>query len=123
MPAVASASQWRKVVTMRKAAIKSAPRPSREDIAKARVMAETFNRGGRGNVYDRRSRELTMLQTWGNGEICWCVWCGVVLHPGTGEITEDRIFTEEQGGRYRLSNLMPSCGPCNSSRQSIKVRR
>ena len=78
-----------------------------------RSESSARERNQRGNAADRRARKAWMLRTWGNGVICPCVHCGVVVSAETMEA--DRIVP---GGSYRRDNVQPSCRPCNISRSN-----
>jgi len=74
-------------------------------------MAKRHGGEKRGNSYARRARKLWMLATWGDGEKCPCVFCGISLSFETVEA--DRIIP---GGTYRRENVQPACRPCNLSK-------
>jgi 5-methylcytosine-specific restriction endonuclease McrA len=65
----------------------------------------------RGRAADPRRRKHKLLHWFGDGTTAPCVHCGVKLTWDTLE--QDRIIP---GGPYRMSNLQPSCGPCNRRR-------
>jgi len=95
------------------------PEPTEEEAAKANerideLGADRYESQIRGNVYDRARSRLRLLEEFGDGEHCQCVYCGSVLDEGT--VTRDKIRTAREGGRYRQSNLVPACLACNQSR-------
>jgi len=96
-----------------------------EDTYMATTTTPTDNRWNKGNSEDRRRRIQNMLRWWGNGTECACVWCGTTLcnNPGNGggvaeddHVSVDHIVCHQDGGRYTLQNLVPSCQTCNKSR-------
>lgn len=42
-----------------------------------------------------------------------CAYCGCV-----GTMTQDHVIPLVRGGRHSIGNLVPACGPCNSSKNS-----
>lgn len=73
-----------------------------------------------GNNNDRRERKIALVEEFGDGEKCGCVYCGLVISfsPEFAEksMEEDKIIDTRQGGRYRMYNLLPACYHCNRSR-------
>lgn len=65
----------------------------------------------RGNSRDRAARKTYLLATFGNGETCPCVHCGIRLDRDA--LQADRI---DAGGSYRRSNIQAACGSCNRAR-------
>lgn len=99
--------------------LKMAPLPTEEEIEAARVGvkkkgANMYRKDLLGNTRNRRDRRNKLLQEFGDGETCPCVYCGVIITHGTME--QDKIYTTLEGGRYRTPNLVPSCGDCNKKR-------
>lgn len=97
--------------------VASAPRPSSADIARNRELIGRSGRAGgelRGNSRDRHARTGKLLAEFGDGVSCPCVYCGKSLDSST--LTQDKIYTASQGGRYRMDNLLPACLGCNQSR-------
>lgn len=76
-------------------------------------MATRHGGERRGNAADRRRRKIRFLREYGDGEICPCVYCGIVLNYETVEA--DRIIP---GGSYRWDNVQPSCRACNLDRSN-----
>jgi HNH endonuclease len=106
-----------------KAKIADAPRPTQNEVARnLEAIAATARPGGelRGSAADRRTRTLKLLGEFGDGTHAPCVYCGKQLDKGT--LTQDKIFTAAQGGRYRMNNLLPACLGCNQSRGDKKLR-
>jgi 5-methylcytosine-specific restriction endonuclease McrA len=77
------------------------------------VRRGTTNANVRGNSKDRARRRAKLLRDFGNGWVCPCYRCGVMLDDST--ITVDRVNPGCEGGRYLYENCRPACGPCNSS--------
>lgn len=99
--------------------IRNAPKPTKADIARNRELLQHSKRAGgelRGNSTDRARRTQSLLNEFGDGHKCGCVHCGAVLDKES--LTQDKIYTVEQGGRYRLENLLPACYSCNNERGS-----
>lgn len=79
----------------------------------------------RGNAEQRRRRRDRLLDQYGNGVVCPCIYCGVLLAHERGylavagrrlridRLEQDRLMP---GGPYALWNLVPACGPCNRAR-------
>jgi hypothetical protein len=78
------------------------------------VRRGTTNRNARGSSTDRRRRREWLIRTYGKRGKARC-WrgCGTWLTVET--VTVGRIIPGCQGGTYRRDNIMPECGPCNSS--------
>ncbi len=107
---------WEKVLV--------APWPTDEDVAAvARSKLFSARKGGelRGNARDRASRKTRLLDEFGDGWHCRCVYCGRKLDWET--LTQDRIIPGCVGGRYRLSNLLPACRRCNGDKDETKGAR
>ncbi len=104
------------------AKIAAAPRPSAADVARNRDLIGRSSRAGgelRGNSRDRFIRTQKLLAEFGDGEKCPCVYCGHNLTAST--LTQDKIYTAAQGGRYRMDNLLPACLPCNQARSDTSL--
>lgn len=104
------------------AKIEAAPRPTAEDILRNRTLIATSRRSGgdmRGNSRDRGARTRKLLAEFGNGETCPCVYCDTVLTAAT--LTQDKIYTGDQGGRYVYANLLPACITCNQRRSDATI--
>jgi 5-methylcytosine-specific restriction endonuclease McrA len=59
------------------------------------------------------------LHEFGDGQHCACVYCGRVLDKGT--LTQDKIYVANEGGRYRMPNLLPACMDCNAHRNDAPI--
>lgn len=100
------------------AKITVSPVPTAEQVvATLATVARSARPGGelRGNSTDRARRTQHLLNEFGDGVHCLCVYCGTQLSCRT--LTQDRIVSGAQGGRYILANLLPACWPCNRSRE------
>ncbi len=73
----------------------------------------------RGNSRDRHVRTAKLLSKFGDGQHCACVYCGRVLDANT--LTQDKIYTADEGGRYKMANLLPACFDCNSHRNDTPL--
>lgn len=109
----------REAIDKAKAKAAKNPAPTQEEIeynlAKiAEMGAWKFRRGLVGNNTDRKNRRNKLLKEFGDGKTCNCVYCGISVTHGTME--QDKIYTTAQGGRYRIANVVPSCGSCNKER-------
>lgn len=97
--------------------VRNAPTPSKEQVQRNQIMMAQSKRPGgdfRGNTHDRAVRTQSLLKEFGDGEQAPCVYCGKVLDKTT--LTQDKIYTADEGGRYRMANLLPSCLGCNQAR-------
>jgi hypothetical protein len=65
----------------------------------------------RGAARNRRARKRYLLNEFGDGKTCPCIWCGITLNWAT--LQQDRLVP---GGPYSKANVLPSCGPCNIAR-------
>lgn len=104
------------------AKIAACPVPTPEAILRNRVQIATPRRHGgelRGNSTDRRNRTNRLLAEFGDGVTCPCVYCGTELTAAT--LTQDKIYTGDQGGRYTYANLLPSCITCNQRRSDATI--
>lgn len=102
--------------------IKACPRPSAERIAANRVSIANSGRAGgdfRGSSKARAVSRQWLLDTFGDGKQCGCVYCGIKLDDST--ITRDKIYTGDQGGRYDRANILPACIHCNQSRNNTSI--
>lgn len=70
----------------------------------------------RGSNRDRRARKLWMLAHWGDATTAPCFHCGSSLTYWS--IESDRKIP---GGPYARWNIVPSCGPCNRSRDYPEI--
>jgi len=53
-----------------------------------------------------------LLDAWGG-----CAYCGATDRP----LQRDCVLAISRGGRYTLDNVVPACGPCNSSKCNDEV--
>ena len=53
-----------------------------------------------------------LKEAWGG-----CAYCGVVDKP----LQRDCVLALSRGGRYTLDNIVPACGPCNTSKCNDEV--
>ncbi len=98
------------------------PKPTDEEVAAAkeglkRLGANLYRKNLVGNSKDRKVRRTKLLEEFGDGKECPCVYCGLKLKEGTLE--QDKIHTTAQGGRYRPPNLVPACSTCNKRRGDV----
>lgn len=101
------------------AKFKEVPQPTREEVRKAKIGiaklgANKFRKGLVGNSTDRAKRRAALLNEFGDGKTCPCIYCGLKI--GEGTLEQDKILTTAQGGRYRTANLVPACSSCNKVR-------
>lgn len=93
------------------------------------ITRKPQNRQGgerRGNTKDRAVRRRFLLNWWGDGETCQCVWCGRTVREVAGtftdgachrqHVTADKIEPNEDGPGYIRSNIVPACISCNHAR-------
>lgn len=98
------------------------PEPTEEEIestedAVQRIGTRDHNRNLAGNSADRRARRKKLMEEFGDGECCPCVYCGLVV--GEGTLIQSKMYTTKQGGGYKQSNLVPSCVDCNKRRGNL----
>ena len=106
----------RATVRQRNAKVRAAMIPSKDMIQANLDRLEASPRPGddlRGNSKSRKVRTQKLLQEFGDGKHCPCVWCGCTLDSRT--MTQDKIYTLHEGGRYNMENILPSCLQCNQS--------
>lgn len=99
------------------------PIPTEADILKNRELIARkptrYHADASGNSYDRRRRSKRLLEEFGDGNSCPCVYCGLLLYADTKDETkmeQDHIIPFTFGGKYVLANLMPACAGCNKAR-------
>lgn len=62
---------------------------------------------------DLSGEQWTALkEAWGG-----CAYCGAVGRP----LQRDCVLAISRGGRYTLDNIVPACGPCNTSKCNDEV--
>lgn len=67
-----------------------------------------LNSKARSRLRDR------LLEAYGDGNSCNCVFCGDLLFKS--QISLDRILPGSLGGTYRFDNVQPTCVTCNIRR-------
>ena len=68
----------------------------------------------RGSAKDRRVRKQWLLDTFGNGTICFCQFHGCKEELTFDTLTVDRYpIAGVDGGRYVRGNIRPACMSCN----------
>lgn len=131
----ADAKTYRAIVKIAKAKCESVPQPTDAEIAsnharmQRRLETGQGRQGGeRGNSKDRARSRKALFTEFGGHERGWvpCVYCGLKLHHDNSQrefpvMERDKILTENEGGRYKNNNLLPSCASCNSSRGEEEV--
>jgi hypothetical protein len=76
------------------------------------VKRGTSNGNRRGGSKDRAIRRQWLVTTFGDGHLCHCYRCDLVLTVDT--VSPDRIVLGADGGTYRRDNIRPACGTCQS---------
>lgn len=75
-----------------------------------------------GSKTGYRVRQRYLMDYWGDGKNCTCVYCGKVLdlipvardlNKSSTHITVDRVVP---GTRYTRDNVVPACYACNTNR-------
>lgn len=78
-----------------------------------------------GNSTQRRERKVVLATEFGDGKRCGCVHCGQVISfsPKYAKkpMDEDKIHVTAKGGKYKVHNLIPACGPCNRNRADADI--
>lgn len=66
----------------------------------------------------QKEHDLTALQ-WTALQQAWggCAYCGTIGTP----LQKDCVLAISRGGRYALSNVVPSCPSCNASKCNAEV--
>ena len=119
---LASKEEHERAVQVALKKLKEVPKPTAEEKEKARVGIEKlgankFRKKLVGNVYERRKRKQILLEEFGDGKVCPCIYCGLRIGGArTAPLEQDKILTTAQGGRYRTANLVPACTSCNKQR-------
>jgi 5-methylcytosine-specific restriction endonuclease McrA len=67
---------------------------------------------------ERVENDLSAEQ-WAALKAAWggCAYCG----ESTSPMQRDCVLALSRGGRYTLANVVPACGPCNSSKCNDEV--
>lgn len=111
-PASPRRARRRAALALAKEKYATNPAPTEEEVAAAKYRRDLV-----GNNKDRAKRRAALLQEFGDGKTCPCVYCGCKLYEKTLE--QDKIITTAHGGRYRLPNLVPACSYCNKHRSDM----
>ncbi len=116
---VATPKEYERAIGLAKEKFANVPKPTKEEIraakdGMARLGANKYRKNLVGNSKDRAKRRQALINEFGDGSTCPCIYCGLKITHGTLE--QDKILTTAQGGRYRLPNLVPACGECNKQR-------
>jgi 5-methylcytosine-specific restriction endonuclease McrA len=58
-------------------------------------------------------------EQWAALQAAWggCAYCGASGRP----LQRDCVLAISRGGRYTLDNIVPACGPCNTSKCNAEV--
>lgn len=72
------------------------------------------HRNHHGGGKRHENRRIYLLNRFGDGEKCRCVYCGEILTKET--MTIERLVPGKHGGTYARNNIFPACEYCNSSR-------
>jgi hypothetical protein len=132
-PAVASGGELAAVQAQGQAKARQAPKPTEGDVVQGSVDAllarEGLVRAGgdrRGNNVDRAKRSSALADEFGHSrdDTCACADCGVRVagsqatakRLGISVLTQDKIVTGPQGGKYTPANLLATCKACNQTR-------
>ena len=102
--------------TQRDAKIRAAKNPPDSMVKENLARLAASNRAGddlRGSSKARAVRTQKLLAEFGDGDTCPCVWCGCTLTADS--MSQDKIYTLHEGGRYNMQNILPSCIHCNQS--------
>lgn len=105
---------------------KDATKPTQEEVDYNHEQMDTlgadkFESKIRGNSKDRAASRKRLLEEFGDGTHCPCVYCGLKLDKDS--VTRDKIYTAREGGRYRHDNLVPACLSCNKSRGDVPFKK
>ncbi len=69
----------------------------------------------RGSASDRRARKRWILETFGDGGVCPCTWCGALVSFESMHVDRFPVCGRD-GGRYVHENIVPACPSCNLTR-------
>lgn len=124
------------------AKVASAPKPSAEDVKKAREELEAARKGeGRaggesrgGSAASRRKQRENLFNEFGGAEKGYvvCPWTGLKMHytddpklnpKGYPKFERGKIFVKCQGGGYQLRNLIPESFAANRTRNDKRLRK
>lgn len=118
----AKLAEFQKARDTAAAKIAANPAPSEQDKQRNRDAAEKAAPAQadiRGKSSDRDARAAHLLKEFGDGKTCPCVYCGRTLTKDT--LSQDKLYTFNEGGRYKLANLVPCDLGCNKSRGDSKL--
>jgi 5-methylcytosine-specific restriction endonuclease McrA len=83
------------------------------------------NRSRKARAARKRKRRLERVEhdlsveQWAALKEAWsgCAYCGATGRP----LQRDCVLAISRGGRYTLDNIVPACGPCNTSKCNAEV--
>lgn len=101
---------------------RNCPAPTATEIEQNLRLIERYGHAEaesrqRGNSTTRRTNGQKLLREFGDGNTAPCIYCGAKLTMST--LQRDRLYTANEGGRYRFANLVPADGVCNRQRGSM----
>lgn len=116
-----------------------AVQPSRSKVRKVRAQVRKARAEGkrvenRGNTEDRRRRSKNLFTEFGGDERGYivCPVTGVKMHytsdpkenpKGYPVLSEDKIWTTNQGGTYTMDNVLPVLLSANMARSNKPLRK
>ena len=89
------------------------------------VVVIAVNRSRKATAARRRKRRMERVahdlsgEQWIALKVAWggCAYCGATDKP----LQRDCVLALSRGGRYTLDNIVPACGPCNTSKCNDEV--
>jgi 5-methylcytosine-specific restriction endonuclease McrA len=83
------------------------------------------NRSRKARAARRRQRRMARVEhdltdaQWTAMQAAWggCAYCGATDRS----LQRDCVLAISRGGRYTLDNVVPACGPCNTSKCNDEV--
>jgi predicted double-glycine peptidase len=123
-------ASWKELANARKLAIDkaaAAPVPTQAAVREANrrigvLGADGYQNQIKQNTADRRRSRNRLVEEFGDGYSCPCIYCGKrLVADGDSEntVTRDKIYTAREGGRYHHENLVPACLECNKGRGDV----